>query len=77
MTAQEFQVVEVRETNRAFYADYYKRPLFGLRYEYRYRQRLFKDVLTTMGIPTSGQRVLDAGFGYSDCTVRRPVCSRS
>lgn len=66
MTPDELQISEIRETNRTFYADYYKRPLFGLRYEYIYRRRIFKDTLRKMGVPASGQRVLDVGFGYGD-----------
>lgn len=66
MVPDELRISEIRETNRAFYADYYKRPLFGLRYEYIYRRRIFKDALKKMGIPASGQRVLDVGFGHGD-----------
>lgn len=66
MAPDERQISEAREINRAFYADYYKRPLYGLRYEYIYRQRIFKGALRKMGLPASGQRVLDVGFGYGD-----------
>ncbi|MBI4551363.1 MAG: class I SAM-dependent methyltransferase [Candidatus Latescibacteria bacterium] len=66
MSYQEAVASEVRETNRTFYADYYHRPLFNLRYEYLYRRQLFTETLLKLGIPRSGQRVLDAGFGYGD-----------